>query len=136
LIPAGSRLLELDDIRRAVGEFDSAGLLYPWKHADPRLDALAVQVQELAGAGDKLKRTRAETFALIWRAAADAAGAASSDPSWHLPAFAVSAAIPHVSEPWYCCAEPTQDQFIAIGAAPQPPAPAPAHEPAQADGFL
>ncbi len=34
LIPAGSRLLELDEIRRGVGDFDEAALVYPWKHAD------------------------------------------------------------------------------------------------------
>jgi radical SAM superfamily enzyme YgiQ (UPF0313 family) len=117
LIPAGSRLLELDEIRRTVGEFDPAGLLYPWKHADPCIDALAAQVQELAGAGDKLKRTRAETFERIWRAAAEAAGAGALDPAWQLPQVAASQAIPRLSEPWYCCAEPTQDQFVAIGSA-------------------
>ena len=123
LIPAGSRLLELDDIRRTIGEFDPAGLLYPWKHADPRIDALATQVQELASAGDKLKLTRAETFARIWRAAAEAAGASASEPAWQPPQVAASTAIPRLSEPWYCCAEPTQDQFIAIGSAPKAPHP-------------
>ena len=39
LIPAGSRLLELQDIQQLVGRFDSAALAYPWKHADPRVDA-------------------------------------------------------------------------------------------------
>ena len=134
LIPAGSRLLELDEIRHTAGEFDPAGLLYPWKHADPRLDALAVSVQELASAGDKLRLTRAEIFARIWRAAAEAAGAGAADPSWQAPQVTSIAAIPRLSEPWYCCAEPTQDQFVAIGGAPQPSMQAQA--PAQADGFL
>ena len=69
LIPAGSRLLELDEVRDAVGHFDAAGLVYPWKHADPRMDALSERVQELADDGDRLKRSRTETFARIWRAA-------------------------------------------------------------------
>jgi len=136
LIPAGSLLLELDEVRRIAGEFDPAGLLYPWKHADPRMDALAAQVQELASAGDKLKSTRAETFARIWRAAAGAAGASAADPSWQLPPLATSVAIPRISEPWYCCAEPTQDQFVAIGAAPAAQPPAQSQVTAQADGFL
>jgi radical SAM superfamily enzyme YgiQ (UPF0313 family) len=138
LIPAGSRLLELDEIRGSISEFDAAGLLYPWKHADPRLDALAAQVQELAGAGDKLKSTRPQTFAQIWRAAAVAAGAGAADPAWELPPFAASAPIPHVSEPWYCCAEPTSDQFVSIGAAPilESERGGPAHEPVRAEGFL
>jgi radical SAM superfamily enzyme YgiQ (UPF0313 family) len=126
LIPAGSRLLELDEVRRMVGEFDPAGLLYPWKHADPRLDALAERIQDLASEGEKQKKSRAEIFASIWRAAAAAAGAGEADPAWQLPALAKSAPVPRLSEPWYCCAEPTRDQFVAIGAAPQPSAPAPA----------
>jgi radical SAM superfamily enzyme YgiQ (UPF0313 family) len=122
LIPAGSRLLELDDVRAIVGAFDPAALVYPWKHGDPRLDALAQRVQELAATGDKMKRTRAETFARIWRAAADAAGASGGEPAWQAPPVSSRAAMPHLSEPWYCCAEPTQDQFVSIGATPQPPA--------------
>lgn len=132
LIPAGSRLLELDEVRSLVGEFDPAGLLYPWKHSDPRVDALAVRVQELAGDGDKRKQSRAEIFARIWQAVAAAAGAGDADPAWRLPALATSAAIPRLSEPWYCCAEPTQDQFVAIGVAPAKPA----AEPAGAGDFL
>jgi radical SAM superfamily enzyme YgiQ (UPF0313 family) len=134
LIPAGSRLLELDEVRKIVGEFDPAGLLYPWKHADPRLDALAERVQELAGEGEKRKQTRAEIFAAIWQAAAAAAGASDADPAWQLPALADSKAVPRLSEPWYCCAEPTQDQFVAIGAAPRPSSAAPA--PGGAGDFL
>ncbi len=51
LIPAGSRLLELEELRGVVGPFDAAALVYPWTHADARLDALAARVQELASAG-------------------------------------------------------------------------------------
>jgi radical SAM superfamily enzyme YgiQ (UPF0313 family) len=135
LIPAGSRLLELDEVRGMVGEFDPAGLLHPWRHAESRVDALSTRVQELAGAGEKLKQTRAEIFANIWRATAAAAGASEADPAWKLPALAVSAPVPRLSEPWYCCAEPTQDQFVAIGvAAPRASVPPPA--PTGAGDFL
>jgi radical SAM superfamily enzyme YgiQ (UPF0313 family) len=132
LIPAGSRLLELDEVRGMVGPFDSAGLLYPWKHPDSRVDALSAKVQELAGTGEKRKQSRAEIFADIWRAVAAAADARDDDSAWQLPPLAKSAAIPRLSEPWYCCAEPTHDQFVAIGAAPRPPA----REPIGAGGFL
>ena len=126
LIPAGSRLLELEDVRRIAGEFDPAGLLYPWKHADPRMDALSAQVQEIAAEGEKRKQSRADIFAAIWRAAAAAAGAGAADSAWQMPALPAGQPIPRLSEPWYCCAEPTQDQFIAIGGArPSAPPPAP-----------
>jgi len=111
LIPAGSRLLELEEVRDLVDPFEPSALVYPWRHVDPLLDPLAARVQELAAEGDKLRRSRTETFALIWRAACG-----DSQP----PARAVQPAIPHFSEPWYCCAEPTQEQFVTIAAARQP----------------
>ncbi len=112
LIPAGSRLLELDEVRGAIGKFDSSGLVYPWKHTDGRMDMLSERVQELANAGDRLKRSRADTFMRIWRAATELAGenAVSADA---MPKASMRK-IPHFSEPWYCCAEPTHDQFVSI----------------------
>jgi radical SAM superfamily enzyme YgiQ (UPF0313 family) len=119
LIPAGSRLLELDEVRSLARPFDPAALVYPWSHGDARLDALAARVQELASEGDRLQRSRTETFALIWQAAAALEGVGASLSS-RLPTMASRAAIPHFTEPWYCCAEPTQEQFVAIAAGPKP----------------
>jgi len=62
LIPAGSRLLELPDVRAMVGTFDSAALIFPWKHEDARLDALCHEISELVQRGEKLKLTRTEIF--------------------------------------------------------------------------
>ena len=39
LVPAGSKLLELEDMR--VGEFDPAALSWRWKHPDPEMDRLS-----------------------------------------------------------------------------------------------
>ena len=51
LITANSRLLELEDVRRLVGEFDSSGLVYPWRHPDPAVDVLAER-----GVGHRARR--------------------------------------------------------------------------------
>jgi len=119
LIPAGSRLLELDEIRNTVGNFEASGLVYPWKHADARVDQLSGRVQELANAGDRLKRSRTDTFELIWRAAAELAEENGGlDPA--MPKTSTHG-IPHFTEPWYCCAEPTQDQFVSITSVTRPP---------------
>src|ERR1019366_6135018 len=40
LIPEGSLLLELPEIRKLVGLFDPRALYYPWHNPDPALDAL------------------------------------------------------------------------------------------------
>lgn len=119
LIPAGSRLLELEEVRNAVGDFDSSGLVYPWRHPDARMDNLSERVQELASAGDRLKRSRADTFAQIWQAANELAGE-KADPGGVAPKLSARK-VPHFTEPWYCCAEPTQDQFISIASDARPP---------------
>ena len=86
LIPAGSRLLELRrSARHGRPVRCRSALVYPWRHADPRMDALAARVQELAATATSCSRSRAETFALIWQAAA-ALGSreppAGSSPRW------------------------------------------------------
>jgi hypothetical protein len=112
LIPEGSRMLELEDVRGMVGPFDPQSLAYPWKNADPRADALSETVQEIAAAAERQKEARPATFERIWKAAHTAAG---------FPAPAIAAAkhsehvVPYLSEPWYCCAEPTRDQLVSIG---------------------
>jgi len=112
LIPEGSRLLELDEVRSNVGPFDPQSLFYPWKHTDPRVDALSETVQAIAAEGDRRKESRSTVFERIWKAAHAAAGleAPSIQTSHTSPA-----AIPFLSEPWYCCAEPTREQFVSIG---------------------
>lgn len=51
-------------------------------------------------------------FERIWKTAHAAAGLAA-------PLIATSqaptGAIPFLSEPWYCCAEPTREQFVSLG---------------------
>jgi radical SAM superfamily enzyme YgiQ (UPF0313 family) len=120
LIPEGSRMLELEDIRRAIGPFDSQSLVYPWKHADARVDALAERVQEIAAGADREKLTRTAAFERVWEAAHRFAGVAAP----RLPLGRGARAVPFLSEPWYCCAEPTSDQLISIGK-PKPAVAAP-----------
>jgi hypothetical protein len=111
LIPAGSRMLELEEITRAIGPFDPQSLVYPWRHSDPRVDALSEAVQQIAAAADRDKLSRTMAFERIWIAAHLAAGIEPPALSYAQNAQAV----PFLSEPWYCCAEPTTDQLISIG---------------------
>ena len=116
LIPEGSRMLELEEVHRLVGAFDPQSLAYPWKNADPRLDTLSETIQEIAAAAERQKESRPATFDRIWKAAHAAAG-------WPAPQIKISpsqAGVPFLSEPWYCCAEPTRDQLVSIGAQKPP----------------
>jgi radical SAM superfamily enzyme YgiQ (UPF0313 family) len=129
LIPQGSRMLELEEVRRLVGLFDPQSLAYPWKNTDPRLDALSETVQQIAAAAERLKESRPATFARIWKAAH--AAAALPAPQLNLSARS-QVSVPFLSEPWYCCAEPTQDQLVSIGA----PKPLAKNAVASADSFV
>jgi radical SAM superfamily enzyme YgiQ (UPF0313 family) len=129
LIPQGSRMLELEEVRRLVGPFDPQSLAYPWKNTDPRLDALSETVQQIAAAAEHQKESRPATFARIWKAAH--AAAALPAPQLNLSARS-QVSVPFLSEPWYCCAEPTQDQLVSIGA----PKPLAKNAVASADSFV
>jgi radical SAM superfamily enzyme YgiQ (UPF0313 family) len=119
LIPAGSRLLELAEVRAMVGTFDSAALVFPWKHGDARVDALAREISQLVQRGESLRFSRTEIFKHILRTARAAAG--KKDTAGNLQLVAEPGTpIPHLDEPWYCCAEPTELQVVSIGKMSEP----------------
>lgn len=99
LIPPGSRLLDLPEVRQQVGPFDAKLLVYPWEHKDPGVDRLADQIQEIVAQGEKRKLSRAKVFEQIWQAAHQAAGRFVD-----LPQVPIGAAggVPYLNEPWYC----------------------------------
>jgi len=129
LIPEGSRLLELEEIRRIIGPFDAKSLAYTWKSADPRLDVLSETVQEIAAEAERRKESRPATFERIWKAAHAAAGITAPELQ---TSAGTTVSVPFLSEPWYCCAEPTHDQLVSIGGT-RPPA---EQAVAAADGFV
>jgi hypothetical protein len=111
LIPEGSLLLELDEIRNLVEPFDAQALFYPWKNKNRRVDELSAEVQAIAADGEEKKESRSQSFERIWKAAHAAVGRVASP----LRSGARSTPVPFLSEPWYCCAEPTTAQLVSIG---------------------
>jgi radical SAM superfamily enzyme YgiQ (UPF0313 family) len=107
LIPEGSRLLELPEVREKIGQFDSCALSYQWRHEDPAMDELCSRIQRLVQSEERRKLSRRDIFAGIWELAQDR----SLPPGFEQ---AARAAVPHLSEPWYCCAEPTPEQLGSI----------------------
>ena len=95
LIPNGSPLLELDEIRKVVTGFDHEGLLHRWKHADPKMDEVAASILHLVNDHQRNGSSRRETFRAIWEAANEGRPPENYDL---LP----RAAVPYLDEPWYC----------------------------------
>lgn len=91
LIPAGSRLLELEEVRAIVSGYDQEALLNRWTHADPAVDTLAARALRVAAE----KGTRRQIFGRLWELVNDA-------PLHDDPNRIDRAAIPYMDEPWYC----------------------------------
>jgi radical SAM superfamily enzyme YgiQ (UPF0313 family) len=99
LIPAGSRLLELEEIRRLVGPFDPAALAHPWAHPDPAMDQLQRAAIRLAQGSGPRGESRAAFFQRLLELTEQQIGAAPPVAAAHLIA---RPPIPYMSEPWYC----------------------------------
>jgi len=100
LIPAGSLLMELDEVRRIVGAFDPRGLVYPWKNPNPAVDELCEELQDIVAASEKPRRSRAAAFDKMW-SAVNQASQRRGDDRVQRPQPS-HAAVPYLNEPWYC----------------------------------
>ncbi len=109
LIPEGSKLLELPEVAGLVQPFDPGALAYPWVHEDPAVDTLQRDALALAAQAVADRAPREKFFDELWALATRAGGypgrhrARRQEPAG-LP-------VPQLSEPWYCCAEPTETQL-------------------------
>jgi radical SAM superfamily enzyme YgiQ (UPF0313 family) len=95
LIPAGSHLMELPEVRDIVDPFDAKALVYPWRHPDPAMDHLHSDLQAMIKVEDKRHSPRAQVFARIWELAHDRPLPENFD-------LVPRAAVPYLNEPWYC----------------------------------
>ena len=108
LVPKGSRLLVVPEMQEHLGNFEAAALSYRWSHPDPGMDVLHGRVRRAVEACEAVGSSRRETFMAVWRLAHEACGRNAPD----LPETLGSPVhVPCLSEPWYCCAEPTENQI-------------------------
>ncbi|HRQ37781.1 MAG TPA: CUAEP/CCAEP-tail radical SAM protein [Chloroflexota bacterium] len=98
LIPAGSKLLELEEVQELVRPFDDAGLVFPWAHPDPEVDSLYETIFTEIKASQNAGESRRLTFERIWQAATAVLPAADIPPRSrsHESVF-----VPTLSEEWY-----------------------------------
>jgi len=101
LIPAGSRLLELEEVRRIVGPIDKASLVHPWENSDGRVDALCERVQGIVHTGEKGGWARERIFEGVVDAIDETEGRGRARGR-ALPLLPSRATVPYLDEPWYC----------------------------------
>ncbi len=100
-------------MRPHLDGYDPATLSWRWRHPQPAVDALAKGIAALVASDTDAGVRPAATHAHIREVAADAAAAAGIE--WTPAAVPTAPAHgPRLSEPWFCCAEPTARQFSTI----------------------
>ena len=101
LIPRDSLLLGLPEVASRVGAYDANRGAYPWSADDRALDDLQLRLAALV-------ETRLAAEASLVEIYRDVCIAAGMTP----PAVPdVVADVPRLTEPWFCCAEPTTLQL-------------------------
>ncbi len=104
LLPPGSLLLDDPEVAAVVDGYDADRLSYTWRSCDPAIDALHCElsaiVERAAAGGEPLTQTYAHVR--------EAVGAPPR------PVTPSATPRPHLTESWFCCAEPTEQQLGAL----------------------
>lgn len=100
LIPPGSALLEVPELRPYLGPLDEANFTYTWRHPDPRMDELQQAVAELAERATREGWDPYTTFAAIRALAWETAG--KQPPSEPPRRRRKRPAPPRLTESWFC----------------------------------
>ena len=129
LIPPGSLLLSEPAMTPYLGPLIQESFSYQWKHPDPRMDALQKQVSFEVEQMTKVKAHPIDIFYQLKECAISMAegrsivnlslnttGTQSITPKRSLP---IAEEIPpRMTEPWFCCSEPTQNQIAVLDLEP------------------
>jgi pyruvate-formate lyase-activating enzyme len=112
LLPPGSLLLDHPDLVAHLGEYDTERGCFEWRAADPSVDRLQRELAALVETDVAVGVPAPATYDSIREACGLSAIGASAD---------VEPARPHLTESWFCCAEPTGAQLdLEVGVAVSP----------------
>ena len=110
LVPQGSLLLDLPEMTPHLGGYDEERLTHRWRAEDPRSDDLQEELAGIVERGIAEESSDAVLYERLWLAVR---AAAPDAPAGSQPRLAGSPlpVRPRLTEPWFCCAEPTDMQF-------------------------
>jgi hypothetical protein len=102
LLPKGSLLLDHPDLVPHLGAWDHERMSYAWRAADPAIDELQLEVAALVES-----RSDDDELAVY----ADVRAAFGAPP---VDLSSCTTGRPRLTESWFCCAEPTEVQFLTV----------------------
>lgn len=111
LIPPGSALLTRSDVHRFLGPLDQVGFQYQWTHPDPRMDKLHREVSAAVEADARAIEDPVATFDRLRTIAYRFADRQPPAPTASRAESRDRRRPPRLTEPWFCCAEPTESQL-------------------------
>ncbi len=107
LLPPGSLLLDHQDVVAHLDGYDPERASHSWRSADPAMDTLQGELSAVVEA----RLAAGDSTPAVYQAVRAAVG---------LDPVAVdeerAARVPRLSEPWFCCAEPTAAQLAPLSA--------------------
>jgi len=112
LVPNKSYLLDTLEIQPHLLGYDQKALSYRWHNLDQSVEDLCSEVQKIVENSAANETGRFETFKTIYATTRKACGLNDDTFPYQLPMSDFT--IPSMSEPWFCCAEPTQEQLSRL----------------------
>lgn len=110
LIPPGSLLLGRPEMEPYLDGYDPARFTWDWHAADPATDELCTNIADVVADAAAAGTGTPDTFRAVYGLVASATG---HDPARadEVDEAASATCRPHLTEAWYCCAEPTAQQL-------------------------
>jgi len=117
LVPAGSLLLDSPSMAPHLGPYRDDQLGYEWTSSDPRADELQRRIAAVVERAATDGRPVGDTFDEVRGLVRAEAGLEPCRRSTDTDGAVTPEARPHLTEAWFCCAEPTEMQFEPLGPA-------------------
>ena len=114
LLPTGSLLLDVPEIQPHLEGYDAERLSWTWRSAEPAVDALQQRLAAIAEHAADAAANDLETFVAMRTAVLESAGHPSAATTARRGVPDALPDRPGLTEPWFCCAEPTQGQRGAV----------------------
>jgi radical SAM superfamily enzyme YgiQ (UPF0313 family) len=113
LVPPGSSLLSHPAMKPHLGPLIQESFTYQWTHPDPRMDQLQRRVSKVVENSTEIGEDTEITFYRVRELAYATRDNRPLIEVNHSPR-SERRRPPRLTEPWFCCAEPTEGQFNSL----------------------